>query len=75
MHIYLNIACSAKELILYKVIYSNVMLVTLRDKLIMSIYKIPLEQNVLEAAQERITRRSRIFPEYVFLFQAVKTPD
>ena len=42
----------------------------------MSIYKIPLPLNILEAAKERITWTLNTLPRYlVFLFRVVKVPD
>lgn len=41
----------------------------------MSIYKIPLPLNILEAAKERITWTLNTLPVSVFLFRVVKIPD
>lgn len=41
----------------------------------MSIYKIPLPLNILEAAQERITWTLNTLPVFAFLFRGVKIPD
>lgn len=39
----------------------------------MSIYKIPLPLNILEAARERITRHLTPYPAFVSHFLAAKT--
>lgn len=41
----------------------------------MSVYKIPLEQNVLEAAQERIAWTLETLPGSAFHFLVVKIQD
>lgn len=41
----------------------------------MSIYKIPLPLNILEAAKERITWTLNTYPASAFLFRVVKIPD
>ncbi len=41
----------------------------------MSIYKIPLPLNILEATKERITGRLIPYPYLCFFFRVVKIPD